>query len=423
MKYYRQIYPEIWTGKTGRLLRGDPVAQVIVLYLITNRHSNYLGLYYLPLALIAHETGIPLLEAPWKGLGSPFQGASEGLQRDIEGTSKGVQNGMQKLIEHGFCAFDESTDMVWVREMAHYQLGGELDPKDHRCKNIRTLYAELPETFLLSDFFDRYQDELRLTERRGENLKPPDEPSQNEVTSEGLGSTSEAPSKGLGRGLEGASVTATATESSYRKEGTPQPAPAQPEQPAKSSVPATAGTDPEGQVLQGDLLPATATVDSTAKPLTSQQPLPILGSVEKRASVRPIQPKDPAPTTETWNAYALAYEDRYGAPPVRNAKVNGQLAQLVKRLGGQEAPAVAAFFVRQCNSAYYCQRMHSVDCLLADAEKLRTEWITGRQMTAAKAREADRMQTTVDIATEASRLYEERKAARLAAKAAAGGAG
>ncbi|HJV52761.1 MAG TPA: hypothetical protein VJ652_14940, partial [Noviherbaspirillum sp.] len=66
------------------------------------------------------------------------------------------------------------------------------------------------------------------------------------------------------------------------------------------------------------------------------------------------------------------------------------------RLGAEEAPMVAAWFVGH-NNRYYVQKMHAVGCLLADAEKLRTEWATGRRVTAAAAQEADRLQDTGDM--------------------------
>lgn len=96
----------------------------------------------------------------------------------------------------------------------------------------------------------------------------------------------------------------------------------------------------------------------------------------------------PSPSAPTWEAYATAYSRRYGSEPVRNAKVNGQLAQFVSRIGAAEAPSVAAFFVGH-KSQYYLSRMHAVDCLLKDAEKLRTEWATNRQMTQTRARQED----------------------------------
>ena len=111
---------------------------------------------------------------------------------------------------------------------------------------------------------------------------------------------------------------------------------------------------------------------------------------------KPQKPKEPAPTTAIWEAYADAYQRRYGTEPVRNAKVNGQLANLLNRLGAEEAPQVAAWFVGHSNR-YYVQKMHAVDCLLADAEKLRTEWATGRRVTATAAMEADRLQESGDM--------------------------
>lgn len=100
-----------------------------------------------------------------------------------------------------------------------------------------------------------------------------------------------------------------------------------------------------------------------------------------------------APTAATWGAYAGAYKARYGVEPVRNAKVNGQLAKFVSRISHSEAPHVAAFFVHSNRSLYVSAR-HCVDLLLRDAEGLRTEWATGRAGTETEARQADRTQAT-----------------------------
>jgi phage replication O-like protein O len=74
---------------------------------------------------------------------------------------------------------------------------------------------------------------------------------------------------------------------------------------------------------------------------------------------------------ETWNAYKTAYEKRYGIGPIRNVKVSSQI---------EESPQVAAFFVSH-NDQFYIRKVHSVGVMLADAEKLRTEWATGKQFT------------------------------------------
>lgn len=96
---------------------------------------------------------------------------------------------------------------------------------------------------------------------------------------------------------------------------------------------------------------------------------------------------------ETWQAYGEAYMQSYGVAPVRNARVNAQVKQLVQRLGA-EAPHVAAWFVSH-PGAYYFTKGHDIGALLADAEKLRTEWATGRVITAGKARQSDRAGTTM----------------------------
>jgi hypothetical protein len=48
------------------------------------------------------------------------------------------------------------------------------------------------------------------------------------------------------------------------------------------------------------------------------------------------------------------------------------------------------------NSAFYVTKMHCLDLMLTDAEKLRTEWATRSQMTATKARQVDQTQTNHD---------------------------
>ena len=104
---------------------------------------------------------------------------------------------------------------------------------------------------------------------------------------------------------------------------------------------------------------------------------------------------EPPVTAATWDAYSDAYRIRYAVDPVRNAKVNGQLAQLVQRLGADEAPGVAGFFVGH-QRLEYVRAMHPVDLLLRDAEALRTSWATGRQVTATQAQMADRTQTNAN---------------------------
>jgi len=120
--------------------------------------------------------------------------------------------------------------------------------------------------------------------------------------------------------------------------------------------------------LQSDSLhtsdhPSDVSAGSTASPKSSKSKR----SVDKK----------PAPTSPAWQAYSDAYAQRYGTAPLRNPKVNSQFAQLLKRLPADEAPEVARFYVDHSDS-YYGKTGHSVGVLLQNAEKLRTEWITGK---------------------------------------------
>lgn len=104
---------------------------------------------------------------------------------------------------------------------------------------------------------------------------------------------------------------------------------------------------------------------------------------------RVAKPKEESKGVQTWVAYSNAYYSRYGVDPVRNAKTNSMITQLVDRLGEDDAPHVAAFYIHHSNS-FYVANGHSVGMLLRDAEKLRTEWATGRKVTQTMARQVDR---------------------------------
>ncbi|UXB33919.1 helix-turn-helix domain-containing protein [Stenotrophomonas maltophilia] len=112
----------------------------------------------------------------------------------------------------------------------------------------------------------------------------------------------------------------------------------------------------------------------------------------------------------TWAAYASAYRDRHGVAPVRNAKVNSNVRQIVQRLGHAEAPLVAAWFLT-VNERYVVQNMHDLGALLAKCEAYRTQWATGRQVTEEAARQTDKTQTNLGAADAAKALLAQRRAA------------
>jgi hypothetical protein len=138
---YAKVAPKLWQGgRTAKALRKrGPKALVMALYLMSSPHSNMLGLYSQPLLYAAHETGLGV------------EGASEGLQ---------------DCIECGFCGYDEDSEVVWVYEMAQYQIAEALSSGDKRCKGIQKVYDALPDNPFLGAFFDRYADAFHMTVRR-----------------------------------------------------------------------------------------------------------------------------------------------------------------------------------------------------------------------------------------------------------------
>ena len=122
----------------------------------------------------------------------------------------------------------------------------------------------------------------------------------------------------------------------------------------------------------------------------------------KAETVQTVLPADtPKPTNHTaanratWEAYRAAYLDRYGVEPLRNAKVNGQIAQFVRTVGAQDAPKLAAFYLAH-NGGFFVQRRHDFGLLLQSVQQIRTDWLRGEQMTATAARQAEKTQANLE---------------------------
>jgi hypothetical protein len=151
MREYAVVSPTFWTGKTGRQIRLlGPDAQIVAMYLITSPHSNMIGLYYLPVLFISHETGLT-----------------------IEGASKALRS----LIEAQFCAYDEQSETVFVYEMAKFQIGTKLSAQDKRVKGVENELAKINKCPLLQMFLDRYAECFNLDFHVG-NSSPIEAPSK-----------------------------------------------------------------------------------------------------------------------------------------------------------------------------------------------------------------------------------------------------
>lgn len=136
MRDYAKVLPQFWIGFTGRQIKAlGKEVRLLALYLLTSPHASMIGIYYLPISLITHETDIP------------FEAASKGLR---------------SLSEIGFCSYDEAMEYVWIHEMANYQIGGQLKQTDNRIKSINDIYQKLPNLSFLPKFFEKYKDQYGL---------------------------------------------------------------------------------------------------------------------------------------------------------------------------------------------------------------------------------------------------------------------
>lgn len=136
MRDYSKVSPRFWTGDTGRQIRElGRDAQVIAFYLFTCPSANMLGLYYLNLPTLCHETG------------SPLEGALEAL-RSLENI--------------GFAHYDPISEHVYLPNMAREQVGERLKDKDNRHVSVLRELESLRKTPFFNSFVERYRDAYRL---------------------------------------------------------------------------------------------------------------------------------------------------------------------------------------------------------------------------------------------------------------------
>jgi hypothetical protein len=160
MRDYAKVAPQFWTGETGKAIRAlGRDEQVIALYLLTCPSSNALGLYYLPIPTMCHETGCPI---------------------------KGASKALLRVCEAGFASYDAETEHVFVHRMAEYQIGAALLPADKRIPWIKKELQAYKNTPYFNVFVERYKEAFHLHEL------------------DGLGRGIEAPSKPVVRAGAGA---------------------------------------------------------------------------------------------------------------------------------------------------------------------------------------------------------------------------
>jgi len=130
-----------------------------------------------------------------------------------------------------------------------------------------------------------------------------------------------------------------------------------------------------------------------ASPTEEFEILPPDGKPAKKAGRKSAEP-NPA-NVATWKAYAAAYRDRYGVLPAANAKTRGQAANLVRMVGADLAPGLAAYYLTH-NGGFFVQCRHDFGLLLKSYQQILTDMQRGEQMTQTRARQTERTQTAVE---------------------------
>lgn len=176
--YYGIVFPEYWTGRTGRAIqkKGGKDAALLGLYLTTNRLANMIGLYRLTPDIIVHETPLKL-------------GA--------------IEKAFEVLAAEEFAEYDAASEHVWVREMARFRLNlrddrPSLDKDDKRVVGVQRLYHGIDDNPFLQPFYEKYHRVLHLKKLRTSTRYPHPSP--------------------LGRGLVGSMKPGTGSGTRYQEQ-------------------------------------------------------------------------------------------------------------------------------------------------------------------------------------------------------------
>ncbi len=139
MRDYGKVVPTFWTRGSGKALRGDPCAQVVAVYLFSCPTSHVTGLFYMPFPVLCHETGLSAEQAT---------------------------SALTRLAEAGIAHYDAAADLVWLPEMAHYQIAESMKAEDRRVRGVEKAIEKFRGHPFFEAFLCRYSEAYSLTEAR-----------------------------------------------------------------------------------------------------------------------------------------------------------------------------------------------------------------------------------------------------------------
>jgi hypothetical protein len=144
----------------------------------------------------------------------------------------------------------------------------------------------------------------------------------------------------------------------------------------------------ENQSLKGQIEALKAQVLELSKP----EPIEVTEK-PKRSKAVAVKTEKQQGNADTWNAYANAYFNRYGIEPLRNAQINTQISKFVDVVGIELAPVLARFYIN-LDTPFYLQKTHPVGLMITDAQAIRTQYLTGRQITRQDIKRVEQSRTS-----------------------------
>lgn len=147
MREYGTVKGTFWTRGSGKKLRGDPEAQVLALYLMTCSSVSMTGIYYMPMVIMAHDTGL---------------GAAE------------TERCLARLAdpEVDIAHYDPEAELVWVPNLSTHQVGDSLKYGDKRRISLMNELARHAQHRFAAMFWDRYGDAYSLDANDRSHAEP-----------------------------------------------------------------------------------------------------------------------------------------------------------------------------------------------------------------------------------------------------------
>ena len=132
---FKTINETFWTDPDIAELK--PNEKLLFIYLITNPHSHFTGIYHLPEVFMVHETGL---------------------------NSDAIFKGRSTLEQRLLIMYDLKKSVVWVRNMMKYQRFGKMS-ENQKISVINQL-STLHNSLLINNFLDKYPN-LELEDIKG----------------------------------------------------------------------------------------------------------------------------------------------------------------------------------------------------------------------------------------------------------------